>query len=174
MRRLRCRWNSTSRDSGQNGGSSEGDFKDGFEIEDEDGVKYIKRDGKYIMKDGDEETEVSFDEWKKAVDDNTDGEAGEDDEKTDDLEDEAEDEESKKKQDPAKVWKRGTYKRGGKTFKTKGYVNKKGDKISAKEYQKKVEAYKKSTGQSDESFSSIKANLLEHGSLSYYLRNKLN
>ena len=163
---------SSSNDSGKDGGSSESDFEDGFEIEDEDGAKYIKRDGKYIMKVGDEEEEVSFDEWKKAVDDNTDGEAGEDDETTDDLEDEAGDEESKKRQDPAKVWKRGTYKRGGKTFKTKGYVNKKGDKISAKEYQKKVEAYKRATG--NESLSFTKANLLEHGSLSYYLRSKLN
>lgn len=173
---------SSSNDSGQNGGSSNNDsgkgggssdkeeFEDGFEIEGENGVKYTKKNGKYYMKDGDEEEEVSFDEWKKEVDNNTEGEAGEGDEKTDDLEDEAEDEESKKKQDPAKVWKRGTYKRGGKTFKTKGYVNKKGDKISAKEYQKKVEAYKKS----NESSSFTKANLLERGSLSYYLRSKLN
>lgn len=151
----------------------EEEFEDGFEIEDEDGVKYIKRDGKYFMKDDDDETEVEFKNWKKAVDDNTDGEANSEDENDDDLEDEADDEESKKRQDPAKVWKHGTYKRGNKTFRTKGYVNKKGDKISAKEYQKKVEAYKKSTKQSNES-SSIKANLLEHGSLSYYLRSKLN
>ena len=166
---------SSNNDSGKDGGSSnKEEFEDGFEIEGENGVKYTKKDGKYYMKDGDEEEEVPFDEWKKEVDNNTEGEASEDDEKTDDLEDEAEDEESKKKQDPAKVWKRGTYKRGGKTFKTKGYVNKKGDKISAKEYQKRVEAYKKSSGQSNESSSFVKANLLEHGSLSYYLRSKLN
>jgi hypothetical protein len=166
---------SSSNDSEQDGGSpNKEEFEDGFEIEGENGVKYTKKDGKYYMKDGDEEEEVPFDEWKKEVDNNTEGEASEDDEKTDDLEDEAEDEESKKKQDPAKVWKRGTYKRGGKTFKTKGYVNKKGDKISAKEYQKRVEAYKKSSGQSNESYSFTKANLLEHGSLSYYLRSKLN
>lgn len=156
------------------GSSNKEEFEDGFEIEGENGVKYIKKDGKYYMKDGDEEEEVPFDEWKKEVDNNTEGEASEGDEKTDDLEDEAEDEESKKRQDPAKVWKHGTYKRGNKTFKSKSYVNKKGDKISAKEYQKKVEAYKKSSGQSNESSSFVKANLLEHESLSYYLRSKLN
>lgn len=67
-------------------------------------------------------------------------------------EDEAEGEDEKKKQDPHKVWKRKSYKRGDKTFKTKSYYNKKGSSISKKDFQAKVQAYeknnKKSTGES--------------------------
>lgn len=60
----------------------------------------------------------------------------------DDLEDESENEEDKKKQDPHKVWKQRTYKRGRKTFKTKSFYNKKGDTITRKEFNEKVKSWK--------------------------------
>ena len=57
--------------------------------------------------------------------------------------DEAEGEEDKKKQNPHKVWKQKSYKRGDKTFKTKSYYNKKGASISKEEFQEKVKNYEK-------------------------------
>jgi len=60
----------------------------------------------------------------------------------DDLEDESENDEDKKKQDPHKIWKQRTYKRGKKTFKTKSFYNKKGDTITRKEFNEKVKSWK--------------------------------
>lgn len=77
-----------------------------------------------------------------------------------DMEDESDNEEDRKKQDPHKVWRRKTYKRGDKTFKTKSYYNKKGNSISAKEFKEKVRAYNQS--QSSSSLSAYIANLNEN------------
>ena len=80
--------------------------------------------------------------------------AQEGDERTDnddDLEDETGDEEEKKNQDPGKVWKQRSYKRGNKSFRTKSYYNKKGDSISKEEFlekKKNFEKNKQSTGES--------------------------
>ena len=79
----------------------------------------------------------------------------------DDMEDEASNDEDKNKQNPSKVWRRKTYKRGDKTFKTKNYYNKKGDvSITAKEYREKVSKFNKSN--KNESLSSHLSNLLEN------------
>lgn len=123
------------------------DFEDGFSIEDKDGTKYFKRDGKFYMKtkNGEEVEEEDFDAWLKEVENNTEFD-------TSDLEDEATTEEEKKKQDPRKVWKQKTYKRGNKTFKTKSYYNKKGNSISADEFREKVANFEKSKKQKNESF----------------------
>lgn len=77
-----------------------------------------------------------------------------------DMEDESDNEEDRKKQDPHKVWRRKTYKRGDKSFKTKSYYNKKGNSISAKEFKEKVRAYNQS--QSSSSLSAYIANLNEN------------
>lgn len=58
----------------------------------------------------------------------------------DDIEDE--DTSGTNKQDPHKIWKRRTYKRGSKTFKTKSYYDKKGNSITAKEFKEKVRNFK--------------------------------
>ena len=123
------------------------DFEDGFSIEDKDGTKYFKRDGKFYMKtkNGKEVEEEDFDAWLKEVENNTEFD-------TSDLEDEATTDEEKKKQDPRKVWKQKTYKRGNKTFKTKSYYNKKGNSISAEDFKEKVANFEKSNKQKNESF----------------------
>lgn len=142
------------------------DIEDGFEIKDknDDNIKYYKRDGKFYMKDGEEEVEIDFDEWKKEIDKHTDWE-----DNLDDLEDEDENDgqdENKKRQDPHKVWKRRTYKRGNKSFKTKSYYNKKGNSISKEEFQEKVKAYNRHKESHEDlyesSLSKYIANLLEH------------
>lgn len=118
------------------------DFADGEEIEGKDGEKYIKRDGKFYLKDKDgEELEIdNFDEWLAGVEKHTDFDPSD----LEGMEDEESDEEKKKKQDPRKVWKQKTYKRGRKTFKTKSYYNKKGNSISKEDFDKKVKSFEKS------------------------------
>ena len=142
------------------------DIEDGFEIKDknDDNIKYYKRDGKFYMKDGEEEVEIDFNEWKKEIDKHTDWE-----DNLDDLEDEDENDgqdENKKRQDPHKVWKQRTYKRGNKSFKTKSYYNKKGNSISKEEFQEKVKAYNRHKESHEDlyesSLSKYIANLLEH------------
>ena len=122
---------------------------DDFNINDEikstkeKGVTYEKdSNGKFLkLKDGFVlDDDMSFDDWLKEVEDNTN--FSEDDLK--DMDDEDEDEEGKAKQDPHKVWKQKTYKKGKKTFKTKSYYNKKGDSISKEEFQERVANYEKS------------------------------
>lgn len=75
-----------------------------------------------------------------------------------DMEDE---DKNNQNQNPSKVWRRKTYKRGDKTFKTKNYYNKKGDvSITAKEYREKVSKFNKSN--KNESLSLYLFNLLEN------------
>lgn len=137
------------------------DFEDGFEIKDKDGLKYVKQNGEFWMQDehGNKERYENFDDWLKEVEKNTDFDPAD----LEDMEDEAEDEEGKKKQDPRKVWKQKTYKRGQKTFRTKSYYNKKGNSISKEDFDKKVEA-----------FETYKRQQTPQGeSLSIYLQKKL-
>lgn len=124
---------------------------DSFETE--DGTKYYIKDGKYYMEtpDGDK-SEVDKEDWEKerenAVDDEKEGDERTDND--DDLEDDDEETDEKtgevtksSTKDPKKVWKRRTYKRGNKTFKTKSYYNKKGNSISAEDFKEKVQNYEK-------------------------------
>ena len=63
-------------------------------------------------------------------------------ENTEELEDEKTDgKEGDEPQNPAKVWRKKTYKRGDKTMKTKSYYNKSGDSISSDEFKEKMNAY---------------------------------
>ena len=122
---------------------------DSFETE--DGTKYYIKDGKYYMETSDgDKSEVDKEDWEKekenAVDDEKEG-----DERIDNNDDLVDDDEEKDEKtgevtksstkDPKKVWKRRTYKRGDKTFKTKSYYNKNGKSISAKDFKEKVKKY---------------------------------
>ena len=126
-------------------------------FETEDGTKYYIKDGKYYMEtpDGDKD-EVKKEDWEKekenAVDDEKEGDERTDND--DDLEDDEVDDKgnSTGKKDPRKIYKRRTYKRGNKTFKTKSYYDKKGNSISAKDFKEKVANFEKSKKQNDESF----------------------
>lgn len=134
-----------------NSGKSKPKEEDSFETD--DGTKYYIKDGKYYMEtpDGDK-SEVDKDDWEKekenAVDDEKEGDERTDND--DDLEDDDEEKDEKtgevtksSTKDPRKVWKRRTYKRGDKTFKTKSYYDKKGNSISAKDFKEKVQNYEK-------------------------------
>ena len=92
--------------------------------------------------EGGEPTPASEDDFNKAKaeegEENTDADERTDND--DDLEDE--DTTGTKKQDPHKIWKRRTYKRGNKTFKTKSFYDKKGNSISTKEFKEKVKKFK--------------------------------
>ena len=129
---------------------AQGEEKDEYTYLDKDDNEIVvkrekQEDGTYKYTktvEGGEPTEASEDDFNKAKE-----EEGEentvDDERTDnddDLEDE--DTTGTKKQDPHKVWKRRTYKRGNKTFKTKSYYDKKGNPISAEDFKKKVKKFK--------------------------------
>ena len=124
-----------------------------------------------------EEPEKSSDEGEE-TDDEKEGDEGEetDDEKEgdertdndDDLEDDDEEKDEKtgevtksSTKDPKKVWKRRTYKRGNKTFKTKSYYNKKGNSISAKDFKEKVQNYEKKS-----------KNNQNENSIIYFIKNK--
>ena len=131
--------------------------EDDDSFETEDGTKYYIKDGKYYMEtpDGDKE-EVEKEDWEKekenAVDDEKEGDERTDND--DDLEDDDVDDKgnSTGKKDPRKIYKRRTYKRGNKTFKTKSYYDKKGNSISAKDFQEKVANFEKSNKQKNEIF----------------------
>lgn len=131
--------------------------EDDDSFETEDGTKYYIKDGKYYMEtpDGDKE-EVEKEDWEKekenAVDDEKEGDERTDND--DDLEDDDVDDKgnSTGKKDPRKIYKRRTYKRGNKTFKTKSYYDKKGNSISAKDFKEKVANFEKSNKQKNESF----------------------
>ena len=142
---------------------------DSFEID--DGTKYYIKDGKYYMEtpDGDK-SEVDKEDWEKekenAVDDEKEGDERTDND--DDLEDDDEEKDEKtgevtksSTKDPRKVWKRRTYKRGNKTFKTKSYYDKKGNSISAKDFKEKVQNYEKKS----------KNNKIE-SSIIFFIKNK--
>lgn len=58
-------------------------------------------------------------------------------------EDDEVDDKGNSKKDPKLVWKRKTYKRGNKTYKTKSYYNKKGSSITADEFKERVKNYSK-------------------------------
>lgn len=124
-------------------------------FEDEDGNTYKKEGDKYIMTDEDgEEIEIDKEEFEKAKENAVDDEK-EGDERTDnddDLEDDEVDDKGNSKKDPRKIYKRRSYKRGNKTFKTKSYYDKKGNSISAKEFKEKVANFEKSKKQKDENF----------------------
>ena len=141
------------------------DDDDSFETE--DGTKYYIKDGKYCMEtpDGDVDDRLSKEDWEKekenAVDDEKEGDERTDND--DDLEDDVDDKgNSTGKKDPRKIYKRRTYKRGNKTFKTKSYYNKKGKSITAEEFKEKLANFEKSKKQKDESFN-----------ISNFLRDKL-
>lgn len=124
-------------------------------FEDEDGNTYKKEGDKYIMTDEDgEEIEIDKEDFEKAKENAVDDEK-EGDERTDnddDLEDDEVDDKGNSKKDPRKIYKRRSYKRGNKTFKTKSYYDKKGNSISAKDFKEKVANFKKSKKQKDENF----------------------
>lgn len=107
---------------GDNGGKKDGEPEPGKE-----GDKGGKKEG--------DDKDTNDDETEEETK-NSEFEDGEPD-------DEAEGEEDKKKQNPHKVWKQKSYKRGDKTFKTKSYYNKKGASISKEEFQEKVKNYEK-------------------------------
>jgi hypothetical protein len=143
--------------------------EDSFETE--DGTKYYIKDGKYYMEtpDGDS-SEVDKEDWEKekenAVDDEKEGDERTDND--DDLEDDDEEKDEKtgevtksSTKDPKKVWKRRTYKRGNKTFKTKSYYNKKGNSISAKDFKEKVQNYEKNNSKPK-----------NENSIIYFIKNK--
>lgn len=93
--------------------------------------------------EGGEPTEASEDDFNKAKEEE--GEDNTDDDERTDNDDDLEDEDTTgAKQDPHKVWKRRTYKRGNKTFKTKSYYDKKGNSISAKDFKEKVRKFNES------------------------------
>ena len=124
-------------------------------FEDEDGNTYKKEGDKYIMTDEDgEEIEIDKEDFEKAkekaVDDEKEGDERTDND--DDLEDDEVDDKGNSKKDPRKIYKRRSYKRGNKTFKSKSYYDKKGNSISAKEFKEKVANFEKSKKQKDENF----------------------
>jgi hypothetical protein len=126
-------------------------------FEDEDGYVYKKDGDKYTMTDEKgQEIEIKKEDFEKAkekaVDDEKEGDERTDND--DDLEDDEVDDKgnSTGKKDPRKIYKRRTYKRGDKTFKTKSYYDKKGNSISAKDFKEKVANFEKSNKQKDESF----------------------
>ena len=116
-------------------------------FEDEDGNTYKKEGDKYTRTDENgDEIEIDKEDFEKAKEKAVDNEK-EGDERTDnddDLEDDEVDDKGNSKKDPRKVYKRRSYKRGNKTFKTKSYYNKNGDSISAKEFKEKVANFEKS------------------------------
>lgn len=145
---------------GDKGGKKEGDDNTNKDDKKNDG----EGDNKENKKDGEPEP----DKGGKKEGDNKDTNDDETEEeiknsKFDDGEpdDEAEGEEDKKKQNPHKVWKQKSYKRGNKTFKTKSYYNKKGASISKEEFQEKVKNYEKNNKKTTEE------------SISDYLQDKL-
>lgn len=87
-------------------------------------------------------------------------------------EDDEVDDKGESKKDPKVVWKRKTYKRGDKSFKTKSYYNKKGDSITADEFKEKVKNYSKANESlTDYLRSSIEYKFIsENNSLSNYLK----
>ena len=136
-------------------------------FEDEEGYKYKKDGDKYTMTDEKgQEIEIEKEDFEKAkekvVDDEKEGDERTDND--DDLEDDDVDDKgnSTGKKDPRKVYKRRSYKRGNKTFKTKSYYDKKGNSISAKDFKEKVANFEKKNKTKDESFS-----------ITDYLRDKL-
>ena len=92
--------------------------------------------------EGGEPAQASEDDFNKAKEEE--GEENTDNDERTDNDDDLEDEDTtgSKKQDPHKIWKRRTYKRGNKTFKTKSFYDKKGNSISTKEFKEKVKKFK--------------------------------
>lgn len=125
------------------------------EFTDTDGNTYKKDEtGKCTMTDAEgtttDITPEDFDSKKKANDENEDDEKQGDVriDKDDDLEDEKFDTGNGKaklsdKQDPRKVFKQRTYKRGDKTFRTKNYYSKRGVSISKDEFRDRVANWEK-------------------------------
>lgn len=152
-------------------GEEEPKKEDDNSFEDEDGNTYKKDGDKYIKTDekGNEEEidKEKFEKAKeKAVEDGKEGDERTDND--DDLEDDDEEKDDSGKvtkastKDPRKIYKRRTYKRGNKTFKSKSYYDKKGNSISAKDFKEKVANFEKKNKTKDESFS-----------ITDYLRDKL-
>ena len=143
--------------SAKDGVNNANKSKEEDSFEDEDGYVYKKDGDKYTMTDEKgEEVEIDKEDFEKAkekaVDDEKEGDERTDND--DDLEDDDVDDKgnSTGKKDPRKVYKRRSYKRGNKTFKTKSYYDKKGNSISAKDFQEKVANFEKSNKQKNESF----------------------
>lgn len=141
-------------DNSEGNNNGEQNTKEDNSFEDEDGVKYYEKDGKYCMEiDGDVDDTLSKEDFEKAKENAVDDEQ-EGDERIDndgDLEKDEVDDKGNSKKDPRKIYKRRTYKRGDKTFKTKSYYNKDGNSISAKEFKEKVANFDKSKKQKEES-----------------------
>ena len=152
-------------------GEEEPKKEDDNSFEDEEGYEYKKDGDKYIMTDEKgQEIEIDKEEFEKAkekaVEDGKEGDERTDND--DDLEDDDEEKDDSGKvtkastKDPRKIYKRRTYKRGNKTFKSKSYYDKKGNPITAEEFKKKVANFEKKNKTKDESFS-----------ITDYLRDKL-
>jgi hypothetical protein len=124
----------------------------------------------YIHDKKGNEEEIDKEKFEKAKENAVeDGKEG--DERTDNDDDLEDDDEEKddsgnvtkeSTKDPRKIYKRRTYKRGNKTFKSKSYYNKKGKSITAKEFNEKVANFENKNKTKDESFS-----------ITDYLRDKL-
>ena len=152
-------------------GEEEPKKEDDNSFEDEEGNTYKKDGDKYIKTDekGNEE-EIDKEKFEKAKENAVeDGKEG--DERTDNDDDLEDDDEEKddsgnvtkeSTKDPRKIYKRRTYKRGNKTFKSKSYYDKKGNPITAKEFKEKVANFENKNKTKDESFS-----------ITDYLRDKL-
>lgn len=152
-------------------GEEEPKKEDDNSFEDEDGNTYKKDGDKYIKTDEDgNKEEIDKEKFEKAKENAVeDGKEG--DERTDNDDDLENDDEEKddsgnitkaSTKDPRKIYKRRTYKRGNKSFKSKSYYDKKGNSISADEFKEKVANFEKKNKTKDESFS-----------ITDYLRDKL-
>ena len=131
--------------------------EDKIEFKDDDGNIYTKDGDKYKMKDSDgEEIDINKEdfesEYKKYTQKDEEDDAKDDDERVDNDDDLEKPEFStsggkvtydEKGKDPRKFWKKRTYKRGDKTFKTKSYYNKHGVSISAEEFNNKIKNFEK-------------------------------
>ena len=131
---------------GDKGGKKEGDDNTNKDDKKNDGEGDNKEGGKggepEPGKEGDKGGKKEGDD-KDTNDDETEEETKNSEFDDGEPDDEADDEDGKAKQDPRKVWKQKSYKRGDKTFKTKSYYNKKGASITADEFKEKVQNFEK-------------------------------
>lgn len=86
-----------------------------------------------------------------------------------------EDEYKEKTQNPKKVWKQRTYKRGDSTFKTKSYYNKEGSSITQDEFNEKVNTYNKKKVEGEKKNESLSSTLKSTITESFrdYIKNKI-
>ena len=120
-----------------------------------------------LVKDAEKQTNSNDDNEEDVDDEEQEGDS-ERELDTSDMEDE---DKGNTKQDPHKVWKRKTYKRGDKTMKTKSYYNKSGNSISADDFKDKVRKYKETQAKNESLGAYLKVRLLnENLNIDKYLK----